>query len=217
MDCATRQYLSRVIRERDSVRELRDEQQRAQLIEEFWPRVGSGRARLLMRAATAEAGKCDLTLLALPRLEEMEAAHRDLADHPDDGNCFKRWCDAFWQVDDLIPAILAKVGEQRPAPVEPEAIAEGESKSRAAEAQGKSNGVPDSPECYVTFTQMAAIVSRGKRTIRRLYDSGDLPTPDVVGKRGKPHEFLWSRVRPALESSFGKLLPEVFPGDRFLK
>lgn len=39
---------------------------------------------------------------------------------------------------------------------------------------------------YVTMLQMAAVVGdSSKRTIRRMYDYGELPQPDDVGRRGK--------------------------------
>jgi hypothetical protein len=72
-------------------------------------------------------------------------------------------------------------------------------------------------ECYVTLLQMAAIVNRGKRTLRRLYESGKLPDPAVEGGGGNPHEWRWADVRPILESEYGKVLPDVFPADKFLR
>jgi hypothetical protein len=64
---------------------------------------------------------------------------------------------------------------------------------------------------YVTLDQMAAVVSRSKKTFERLKQQAQLPLPDVEGGGGKPDEWVWSRVRPWLESKFGKKLPERFP------
>jgi hypothetical protein len=64
---------------------------------------------------------------------------------------------------------------------------------------------------YVTLDQMAAIVNRSKKTFERLKQQARLPAPDVEGGGGKPDEWVWSRVRPWLESEFSKKLPECFP------
>lgn len=64
------------------------------------------------------------------------------------------------------------------------------------------------PPQYVTLLQMASRVQRGKRTLRRMYDKGELPDPDVPSKKnGKPHEWLWETVRPILEKTFDRSLP----------
>jgi hypothetical protein len=70
---------------------------------------------------------------------------------------------------------------------------------------------------YVTLDQMAASVSRSKRTLEKRKGSkkDPLPSPDVKGGGGKPDEWLWERVRPWLEREFGRKLPGQFPGDRF--
>lgn len=68
---------------------------------------------------------------------------------------------------------------------------------------------------YVTLAQMAAIVSREKRTMRRLYDNGILPLPDRQGGKGKAHEWRWSNVRPVLEREYTRELPSVFPTARY--
>jgi hypothetical protein len=71
---------------------------------------------------------------------------------------------------------------------------------------------------YVTLLQMAAVVGgSSKRTIRRMYDEGELPTPDIEGRRGKAHQWRWSVVRPILEKHFARPLPECYPADRFLR
>lgn len=65
-------------------------------------------------------------------------------------------------------------------------------------------------EDYVTLDQMAAIVHRSKRTLEKK----KLPEPDIEGGGGKPHEWLWSRIRPWLQTEFGRELPEIYPGHR---
>jgi hypothetical protein len=62
---------------------------------------------------------------------------------------------------------------------------------------------------YVTLDQAAARVNRSKRTLEKRLKK--MPDPDVVGTGGKPHEWLWSRLRPWLEKEFGKIIPERFP------
>jgi len=74
-----------------------------------------------------------------------------------------------------------------------------------------------SDTCYVTMSQMAAIVSRGKKTIVRLVERGILPQPDIEGGGGKPHEWRWATVKPILESQFDRIMPAIFPHDRFVR
>jgi hypothetical protein len=69
---------------------------------------------------------------------------------------------------------------------------------------------------YVTLDEMAAIVNRSKRTLEKLKDrkKDPLPPPDIEGGGGKPHEWLWSTVRPWLEKEYGRTLPAEFPAAR---
>jgi hypothetical protein len=69
-------------------------------------------------------------------------------------------------------------------------------------------------DCYVTLLQMAAIVQRDKKTLRRL---GTLPAPAIKGGKGKSDEWKWDDVRPILEKEYRKELPVVFPADRFVR
>jgi hypothetical protein len=73
------------------------------------------------------------------------------------------------------------------------------------------------PECFVTMLQMAAMVNRGKRAIERLTATKAFPNPAVKGGGGKPNEWRWADVRPILENKYGRVLPEVFPADRFVR
>jgi hypothetical protein len=75
---------------------------------------------------------------------------------------------------------------------------------------------PVEPEQYVTLDQAAALVNRAKKTLeRRLNRQGsDAPPPDVEGGGGRAHEWRWSALRPWLEQTYGKKLPERFPSRR---
>lgn len=66
-------------------------------------------------------------------------------------------------------------------------------------------------EQYVTMDQAAALVSKAKRTLRHYYDDAKMPEPDVRGKGGKPHEWKWDTLRPWLEETFERKLPERPP------
>ena len=72
-------------------------------------------------------------------------------------------------------------------------------------------------EYHVTLRQMAAIVSKSKKSMERLRDNEILPAPDVKGGKGKADEWQWSKVRPILEQEYKRELPEVFPADRFVR
>jgi hypothetical protein len=69
------------------------------------------------------------------------------------------------------------------------------------------------PIQYVTLDQAAAVVNRGKKALRRLRNKphSDMPLPDVKGGGGKPDEWIWNNLRPWLEKTFSKKLPETFP------
>jgi hypothetical protein len=69
---------------------------------------------------------------------------------------------------------------------------------------------------YVNLDQAAAWVNRSKRTLERYLhrpksETARMPEPDVEGTGGKPHEWLWTHLRPWLEATFGKSLPESLP------
>jgi hypothetical protein len=66
---------------------------------------------------------------------------------------------------------------------------------------------------YVTLDQMAALVSRSKKTLERLKKrmSNPLPNAKVDGGGGKPDEWIWSEIRPWLEAEFSRKLPKLFP------
>jgi hypothetical protein len=77
---------------------------------------------------------------------------------------------------------------------------------------------PDSGEQYVTLDQAAALVNKSKRTLeyhlraRQTEEpEADMPLPDVEGGGGRSHEWKWSRLRPWLERTFRRQLPERIP------
>lgn len=67
---------------------------------------------------------------------------------------------------------------------------------------------------HITLDQAGALIQRSKRTVEGYLADGKLPRPDVEGGHGKPHEWLYDNIRPALENIFGKLLPTKFPASR---
>jgi hypothetical protein len=83
----------------------------------------------------------------------------------------------------------------------------------AAESSRRDQSPNGATDQYVTLDMAAAMVNRSKKTLERCLadpDSG-MPPPDVEGGGGRPHEWRWSRLRPWLESTFERELPEVFP------
>lgn len=70
---------------------------------------------------------------------------------------------------------------------------------------------------YVTLEQMAGLLNLQKKTLERWYlegiKKGKLPEPDVEGGGGKPHEWLWSRVRKPLEKTVGEKDAQTFSVD----
>jgi hypothetical protein len=72
--------------------------------------------------------------------------------------------------------------------------------------------IPTLPK-YVTLDQMAAFVSRSKRTLEKLKNraKNPFPPPDVKGGGGRPDEWAWPKVRLWLEREYGRKLPEHFP------
>jgi hypothetical protein len=74
----------------------------------------------------------------------------------------------------------------------------------------------DETRQYITLDQAAALINRKKKTLERYlndpsYKKFQMPQPEVEGGGGKPHEWLWSTLRPWLESTFARKLPERFP------
>jgi hypothetical protein len=72
---------------------------------------------------------------------------------------------------------------------------------------------PQAGTQYVRLDQMAALVSRKKRTAEKwkTRKKDPLPPPDVEGTGGNADEWLYQTVRPWLERNFRRTLPEKFP------
>ncbi len=69
--------------------------------------------------------------------------------------------------------------------------------------------------CLVTLHQAAAMVNRVKKTLERYKkDDSTMPQPRVSGGGGKPDEWAWAELRPWLEKTFERPLPERFPADK---
>jgi hypothetical protein len=63
---------------------------------------------------------------------------------------------------------------------------------------------------YVTLDQVASLVNRSKRTLEGY--KKQMPPPAIQGGgRGKADEWIWSVLRPWLEKTFDRALPERFP------
>jgi hypothetical protein len=71
---------------------------------------------------------------------------------------------------------------------------------------------PASPQ-YVTLNQIAGIMHVNKRTVVRWNrrTRNPMPDPDIVGRGGKAHQWIWDRIRPWLERDSGWKLPERYP------
>jgi hypothetical protein len=80
-------------------------------------------------------------------------------------------------------------------------------------AVGTHDRAPDAPTQYVTLDQAAAIVGKSKKTLERRKNNpgSDMPAPSVEGGGGRANEWEWTSLRPWLEKTYGKKLPEVFP------
>lgn len=81
------------------------------------------------------------------------------------------------------------------------------------ETIGRGLNQPDELQ-YVTLDQMAAKVNRSKRTLEGWLKKGKLPNPDVKGGGGKPHQWVWLKVREALQDISSIPQPERFPSLR---
>jgi hypothetical protein len=64
---------------------------------------------------------------------------------------------------------------------------------------------------YVTLDQMAVVANRSKKTLERWLNRGKLPSPDVEGGGGFPHEWKWENVRAKLQEISGKEMPTHYP------
>ncbi len=71
------------------------------------------------------------------------------------------------------------------------------------------------PTDHVTLRQCAGIIKKNKRTLERWKeDDTNFPTPEVIGNDGTADEWLWTTIRPYLESKSNRKLPDIFPAHR---
>jgi hypothetical protein len=72
-------------------------------------------------------------------------------------------------------------------------------------------------EQYVTLDQGAALVNWAKKTLERAVNKpgSGAPSPDAEGGGRRAHEWRWSVLRPWLEKTYRKKLPERFPAARY--
>jgi len=65
---------------------------------------------------------------------------------------------------------------------------------------------------YVTLQQIATYLKRNKNHMRReLNADRAAPQPIIRGGSGRRHEWIWSQLRPWLETRYSRALPERFP------
>lgn len=68
-------------------------------------------------------------------------------------------------------------------------------------------------DANVRLDDLALLLRMSKKTLERRYAKGKLCEPDVEGGGGKPHLWLYQRIRPHLGREFGHcLVPEQWPG-----
>jgi hypothetical protein len=95
-------------------------------------------------------------------------------------------------------------------------VAEGAAPGPPAQAIQPPTHDETTAEQYITLDQAAALVNRNKKTLERYLnhpksEAARMPKPDVEGGGGKPHEWRWANLRPWLEVTFGKKLPDRLP------
>lgn len=82
-------------------------------------------------------------------------------------------------------------------------------KAEQAADRGSASGEGWELEQYVTLDQIAALVSRSKRALERYVSK--MPPPAVKGVKGRAAEWCWAEVRPWVNDTFGRKLPEKLP------
>ena len=73
---------------------------------------------------------------------------------------------------------------------------------------GRSPEVPAELPDVVTLDQAATLVNKSTHTLRHYRHKG-MPKPFARGRKGQSHEYLWSEMRPWLESTFNRRIPKV--------
>ena len=76
-------------------------------------------------------------------------------------------------------------------------------------------GTPDQTDIpvYVTLSQIARAVRKGKSTLRNFITTGEFPPCEIEGGGGKSAYWIYDKVRPRLTEQFGMFLPEQFRED----
>jgi hypothetical protein len=82
--------------------------------------------------------------------------------------------------------------------------------------QGKVN-LPPEPPRYVNLSQAAAAVNKTKSCLEgyKRKKKDPIPDPDSPGGGGKADEWLWTTIRPWLERTFNRKLPELLANLNF--
>ncbi len=93
--------------------------------------------------------------------------------------------------------------EDKPAPPPPAPAAPPRAPTKAKET-------PVTGEQLVSLDQAAALCNR---QLKAVESKPDLPTPTVPASGDQPALYSWQALRPWLEGTFRKALPEKFPGD----
>ncbi len=93
---------------------------------------------------------------------------------------------------------------ERLAPTAPEDVSK---ESKPATMQAKPEAPAELPD-LVTLGQAAALVNRQPSGLRHYRNRG-MPRPFIKGTKGKPNEYLVSEMRPWLEKTFNRRIPDV--------
>jgi hypothetical protein len=83
--------------------------------------------------------------------------------------------------------------------------------TRTAARRRGGNKTPEPPAELpelVNLSQAAAFVNRTANGLRHYRNHG-MPKPFIRGTKGQPNQYLWSEMRPWLESQFNRPIPEV--------
>lgn len=107
-------------------------------------------------------------------------------------------------------ATFASIDGRRDSPYE-SVWAEAAAVAKSRKPEGDKPEGQEAGDQFLTLDQMAARVSRSKRTLEGYLKKGRMPPPAIKGSGGKPHEWIWSTVRPWLEQQFGRKLPIQLP------
>jgi hypothetical protein len=115
----------------------------------------------------------------------------------------------LWEeVRQQVRSLLEQVRGKLDFPIAtPRSLEEPASPAKTVRLEGDSQPTDELPD-LVTLDQAAALANRTVDGIRHYRRTG-MPKPFVKGTKGKPNEYLWSEMRPWLETTFGRKIPEV--------